>query len=174
MKFTKREKAFFYIILFLIIIMVLQKFVFKPLSNRLTNLKKEIKQREMSLIKGLRLDRQRDQVLKSYKDYERYLKIKGSDEEIISEFLREIEKLSRESAISILNIKPQSTNKRKHYKEYTIEISIEASMRDFISFLYNLNNSNLLLKVEKLILTLKDEKTDILKISVLVSGIVLL
>lgn len=174
MKLAKREKILFYLSVSLIVIMALQRFVFKPLSDKLTTLDQETRAREVSLIKGLRVDRQRDEILKEYKSYEGYLKIKGSDEEVISQFLREIESLGRESAVSIIDIKPQSTSKRKHYKEYIIEVRLEAPMKDLIGFLHRLNNSGLLLKVEKLILTLKDENTDILKISMLLSGIVVL
>lgn len=174
MKLSKRERTFFYLSVSLIMIMVLQRFVFQPLSDKLTTLEQEIRAREVSLIKGLRVDKQRDQILKEHKRYEGYLKIGGSDEEIISQFLREIERLGRESGVSLLDIKPQSTNKKSIYKEYIIEVRLEAPMKDVIGFLYHLNNSSLLLKVEKFILNLKDESTDILKISMLISGIVLL
>lgn len=174
MKLAKREKILFYLSVSLIIIMALQRFIFKPLSDKLTTLNEEIRAREVSLIKGLRIDRQRDEILKEHKNYEGYLKIKGSDEEVISRFLGEIERLGRESAVSIIDIKPQSTSKRSVYKEYIIEVRLEAPMKDLIGFLYHLNNSSLLLKVEKFILTLKDENTDILKISMLISGMVLL
>jgi hypothetical protein len=42
-------------------------------------------------------------------------------------------------------------------------VRAEAPMKGIIDFLYRLNKSALLIKVEKLILSLKDENTDILK-----------
>jgi len=173
MKFTKREKIIFYFCISLVLIMILQQIVFSPLTNKLAGLNQEIQAREISMMKGLRIDGRRDQIIKEYKSYDGYLKIKGSDEEAISEFLREIEKLGRESAVSLLDIKPQSTNKRTIFKEYMIEARAEATMKGVIDFLYRLNNSSLLLKVEKIVLNLKEENSDILKINMLISGIVL-
>ena len=174
MKLTKREGLIFYICLFLILMMIIERFVFQPLSNKLAILNQEIRAKELDLMKGIRVDGQRDQILKEYKNYEGYLKIKGSDEEVISELLREIEKLGRESTVSILDIKPQSTNKRNMYKEYIIEVRLEAKMRDIFGFLHRLNNSSLLLKVEKLVLSLKDENDNILKATMSISGMVAL
>jgi len=174
MKLAGREKILFYLSVSLIVIMALQKFVFKPLGDKLTALDGEIRQTEVGLIKGLRIDRNRDAILKEHKTYEGYLKVKGSDEEIISQFLREIEKLGRDSGVSILDIKPQSTNKRSLYKEYIIEVRLEAAMKDLVVFLYHLNNSGLLLRAEKIILSLKDENSDILKINMVLSGIAML
>jgi Tfp pilus assembly protein PilO len=154
--------------------MILETVVFRPLSNRLATLNQEVRAKEVELMKGLRIDEQRDRILKEYKSYEGYLRIKGSDEEIISEFLREIERLGRESTVSLLDIKPQSTNKRGVYKEYIIEVRLEAPMKSIIDFLYRLNNSVLLLKVEKLVLSLKEESSDILKVNMSISGAVLL
>lgn len=174
MRFTKREKQIFYICVSLITLLILERIVFRPLADKLAGLNQEIQLKETRLIKGLRAQGQRDKIIKDYKSYEGYLKLKGSDEEIVSELLREIERLARESTVSILDIKPQSMNKRAMYKEYTIEVRSEATFKDIITFLYRLNNSLLLLRVEKLVLSLKEENSDILKISMLLSGIVLL
>ena len=174
MKLNKRERLIFYLCISLILVAILGKAVFRPLSDKLATLNQEIRSKEVELMKGLRVDGQRDQILKEYKSYEGYLKVEGSDEEIISEFLREIEKLGRESAVSLLDIKPQSTNKRAIFKEYIIEVRLEAPMKDIVGFLYRLNNSSLLLKVEKLVLSLKEENSDILKTNMLISGIVFL
>ena len=174
MRLTKREKQIFYVCVSLVSVLILQGIVFKPLADKLSDLNHEIQLKETKLIKGLRAEKQRDLILKVYKGYEGYLKVKGSDEEIVSELLREIERLARESAVSISDIKPQSTNKRSMYKEYTIEVRSEATLKDIITFLYRLNNSVLLLRVEKLVLTLKEENSDTLKVNMLLSGIAVL
>lgn len=174
MKLAKRERLILYVCIFLILITILDRFVFKPLADRLFKLHQEIQVMEAKLIKGLRAERQRDVILKEYKNYETYLKIKGSDEEIVSELLREIEKLARESNVSLSDIKPRSTNKRAMFKEYTIEVRTDASLKDVVNFLYRLNSSILLLQVDKLVLNLAEEQGDILKVNMVISGIVVL
>lgn len=174
MKLAKREKQIAYGCAALFLIFILQKAVFEPLANKLDALNQEIQSLEAKLIKGLRQEGQRDEILKAYKNYEGYLKIKGSDEEVTSEFLKEIEKSARESGVSLSDIKPRSVNKRAMYKEYTIDIRTEAPMKYIIAFLYRLDRSNLLLRVDKITLGLREESSDILKATMLISGIVLL
>lgn len=174
MKLNKREKQIFYVSIALISLFIMERIIFKPLADKLNDLNQEIQFKETKLIKGLRAEAQRDEILKEYKSYEGYFKVKGSDEEIVSEFLREIERLARESAVSVSDIKPQSNRKHGLYNEYAIEVRIEASLKDIAAFLYRLNNSVLLLRVEKFNLTPKDESSDILKVNMALSGMVVL
>jgi len=99
------------------------------------------------------------------------MKIKGSDEEVTSELLNEIEALARDSSISISEIKPISNQKRGVSKEHTIEVRTEASMPQLINFLYRLNNSTSMLRVQKFSLMLRDENSDILRVTLLIAGI---
>lgn len=173
-KLTKREKQIFYACVGLISILGLQLTVLNPLGSKLNDLDKEIRLLENRLIKGMRQEKQRDQILRYYKDFQPYLKLSGSDEEVTAEFLREIEKLARESDFSLSDVKPRAVNKRQSYKEYTIDIRAEAATKDLIVFLYRINESMLLLKADKVTLSLKEEGLDMLKINILISGIVLL
>jgi AAA+ ATPase superfamily predicted ATPase len=125
-------------------------------------------------MKGMKQQEQRQKIIKEFKECERYLKLKGSDEEITSEFLREIETIARRSNVAISDIKPRSVNKFNMYKEYLIEVKLDASLTDITGFLYALNNSILLLKTDKLILTLKDESDNILRANMLISGVIVL
>ena len=174
MKLTKRENQIFYLCAGLLLIFILQKIVFGPLVKKLDDANKEIELLETKLIKGLRQEAQRDKILKSYKNFQVYLKLRGSDEENVSEFLREIEKLARQSEVSLSDVKPRGINKRAMYKEYLIEIRTEAAMKEIITFLHSLSDANLLLRVDKLTLGLKDENSDLLKVGMVISGIVVL
>lgn len=173
MKISSREKYIIYFCVALFMIMLLEKAIFSPLGRRLDGLNQEMEGLETKLIKGLRQEAQREQILKSYKNAEGYLKLKGSDEEVVSEFLREIEKLARESGVSLSDVKPRTVNKREIHKEYLIDIRTEAALEDIITFLYRMNNSKMLLKVDKLILSLKEENADILRAIMMISGAVL-
>src|SRR4030042_1172714 len=173
MKFTKREIMIFYAGLFLILIFILDRSVFRHLANRLSELRQEILTTETRLARGLRAERQKDAIIKDYKTFENYLKLRGSDEEIVSAFLREIEKLSRDCGMSLSDIKPKSVNSKGIYKEYGIEVRSDATLKDLVNFLYRLNDSNLLLRVDKLSMTLADEKSNTLKITMVLSGIAL-
>jgi len=173
-KLAKRERNILYACIALFSLFILERIVLKPFADKISDLDREIQSKEAKLIKGLRAESQRDQILNEYKKYEGYLKVKASDEENVSEFLRELEKLARESAMSVSDIKPQANNKRSAYKEYIVELRAEAQLKDVVTFLYRLNNSALLLRVEKMALTLKDENAETLKVNMTISGIAVL
>ena len=173
MKFTKREIQIFYLCLSLLLLFILDRLVFKPLANRLLALRQEIQVTQTRLARGLRAQGQKDVIVKEYKGLENYLQLKGSDEENVSAILREIEKLSREAGLSLSDVKPKSTNNRGLYKEYTVEVRSDASLRVLVNFLYRLNDSNILLRVDKLSSSLADENSDLLKINLVLSGIAL-
>ena len=174
MKFSSKERQFFYLTIFLVALFFADRFVFKPMAERLAKLEDEITRKEKSLLKGLRIEGKKENIFKEYKDIERYLNVGGSDEEITSELLREIERIGRETGISLSDIKPRSTQKRTQYREYMIEVRTESNMQDLIKFLYHLEGSNLLLRIQKLTLNLKEENSDVLKANMLISGISIL
>ena len=174
MKFTRREIQVFYFCVSLLLLFILDRLIFRPLAGKITSLVQEIHATEAKLARGLRTERQKDLILKQYGAYEDYLKLKGSDEEIVSAFLSEIERLSRDAGISVSDIKPRGTKELGLYKEYTIEVRCDASLKDLVKFLYRMNDSKLLLKVNKLSLSLADENSELLKTSMVITGIALL
>jgi len=171
MKLARRERLILYFALALFSIMLLERFIFKPLSNRLTLLDREIEIQKMKLLKARATAGGKEQILKDYNDFGVYLKLKGSDEEVMSEFLKEIEKLARESSVSLSEIKPRSTENKGNFKEYAVEVHTEAAMSQIFDFLYRLDNSVLLLRVQKLSLKVRDETSDILRVTLLITGI---
>lgn len=174
MKLNKREKLIFYLCIILISVMILERLIFSPLLNKLTASRQEIQIKEARLIKSWRIQARKDKIIQEYNKYDYFLKVKGSDEEINSRLLKELDGIARQSRISLSNIKPRSTDNRGLYKEYTLELQLEAEMQDIIRFMYNINNSGFLLSVDKVVLSLKEESSEILKAVMVISSIVIL
>jgi hypothetical protein len=170
-KLNKREKHILYVVIILFSLLFLERLVFRPLADKLAYLDKEIEIEKMKLIKAKAVAGQKVEILKEYSDLGNYMKIKGSDEEATSELLKEIEKLARESSVSISDIKPRSAQKRGISKEYSIEVRTETKMPQLVDFLYSLDNSTSMLRVQKLSLILSEETSDILRVTLLISGI---
>lgn len=174
MKLSKREKMVFYLSIALLLAFALERLIFRPLIKKLSNINQEIQLRETKLVKSWRTQGQREQIYQEYKSYEKFTYLSGSDEEISALLLKEIEKLARDAGISLSNIKPRTIDKRTLYKEYSTELQVEASMKEIVTFMYSVGNSNLLLNVDKLVLSLKEEKSDILKANMVISCIIML
>lgn len=173
MKLSKREKYLFYSVIILTFLFSMERLVFHPLAAKLTLLNQEILDQEVKLKKALMLQGRREKILNEYEDYKGYLKIEASSrEEVVARLLKEIERMARESKVSLVDIKPQAQPKKVgDYKKYGIEIESEAPMEQIVDFLYRLQNCGLLLRVEKLSLNPKDKPAESLKADMVITGI---
>jgi Tfp pilus assembly protein PilO len=98
----------------------------------------------------------------------------GSDEEEVAKILGEIEALSRQSGIYLVDMKPQAPKDIDFYKEYTVEIEVEGEMIPLTTFLHQLNTSPQLLRIKKLRLTSKEEGQTGLKSSMVITKVLVI
>lgn len=172
MKFSKKERILFYATISLLTIFLLRSFIFRPFANKLFSLNQKICLEEANFKKGLILLSRRKDIEQEYKNYQPYLNIKGSDEEITAELLKQIEQLAQKAGLSLTNIQPQAQKKgREEYKEYDVQLRFESQMDGVVNFLYNLHSSNFLLRVKKLSLNRKAQESETLKGEMIISGI---
>ncbi|MCK4859624.1 MAG: hypothetical protein KAS87_03580 [Candidatus Omnitrophica bacterium] len=175
MTFSKKEKTLFYTIIALLAIFFLRSFMFIPFADKLFSLKQKIYLEEANFKKGLILLAQKENIERDYKNYRPYLNIKGSDEEIAANLLREIEQLAQRAELSLTDMQPQTQKKKKDkkegYKEYDVQLRFESHIDKIAGFLYYLHNSDFLLRVKKLSLKRKDKESELLKGDMLISGV---
>jgi Tfp pilus assembly protein PilO len=174
MKLSKRVKFLVFVTAIGGILFLSDIFLFSPLSKESKALNREIIKTEVALRKALELQSRKEQTLQEYKNIEEYLKLKGSDEEIVASFLREIETKARKAGVSIIDLKPQSRRQTGgDYREYLIDLRLEGKMEEIVDFIYGVESSKFLLKAKSVSLNLKDEATSLLKGEIKISGIVI-
>ena len=173
MEIKKREVALFYAIAGLLTIWFISRVVLSPFHEKLVTLDREVVLQEAKLRRGITLIERKEAISKEYDKYASFFSIQNySDEESVANFLKEVEKISRETNLTILDMKPQKeVSKDKFSKEYQINIKAEANMKQLVSFLYALTNSSLLFSVEKMVLVPKSEESSDLSITMAVSGV---
>ncbi len=173
MPVKKREYILLYAVLGLGGIWLVAKFIFGPFHTKLTTLKQTVTLQEAKLKKGISLVENKVVINKEYEKYASYFSLLGSsDETAVASFLKEVEKISRESGLMILDMKPQKEiEKDKFSKQYQINIKAEANMKQLINFLYALHNSHLLFGVEKMTLVPKSEESSNSNIAMTVVGV---
>jgi Tfp pilus assembly protein PilO len=66
-----------------------------------------------------------------------------------------IEDVAKKSNMGLLDLKPQPSKDRGFYREYSVEVETEGTMDSLVSFLYQLNSSTQLLRVQTLRFNLK-------------------
>ncbi|MFH0940345.1 MAG: GspMb/PilO family protein [Candidatus Omnitrophota bacterium] len=173
MEFKKREIIFGYAIGGFFLIWLVVKVILVPFQQKLSGLNGEVILREARLKKGVSLIEKKDEIEKEYGKYASYFSMQDfSDEEAVANFLKEVEKISRDAGLVILDMKPQKDAKGdKFSKQYQINIKAEASMQKLVTFLYALHNSSVLFSVEKLVLVPKAEDSPELNITMTVVGV---
>ena len=173
MEIKKREVALFYAIAGLLTIWFISRVVLSPFHEKLVTLDREVVLQEAKLRRGITLIERKEAISKEYDKYASFFSIQNySDEESVANFLKEVEKISRETNLTILDMKPQKeAAKDKFSKEYQINIKAEANMEELIKFLYELHNSTILFSVERATLSPKSEDSSDLSIAMTVVGV---
>ena len=149
-------------------------FIIEPQVSKLNELDKKIIAKESELEKKNRIISGKDFIARQYDNYISYIKQAGSDEKEEAFFLQEVENIAKDFQVYIADIKPVGLKESEHYKEYTVEIKIDTDMSSFIKFIYGLQSSSNLIRINGLKLSAKNASGRILKVSLQISKILLL
>ncbi len=123
--------------------------------------------------RGLMLIENREIINSEYNKYASYFSIQDySNEEAVAGFLKQLEKISRDSGFLILDIKPQKEAETDATtKQFQINIKAEANIKTLMSFLYGLYTSPLLFSVEKIVLVPKSDGSSDLSVNLTLMGV---
>jgi len=170
---SKRERYILYICIFVVASSLLYSFVVEPTARRWRDLGREILTQRAKLDKNLKVIAREESTRQEYERYAANVRQKGSDKEEMASLLREVETLARASGVHITDIKPRPVKDMQFYKRYIIEVESEAKIRQLTRFIYQLQRSRQLLKVEKLRLTAKGRGTPLLKSYMLIARVLI-
>lgn len=176
MKLDKREKILVVVSAVLLLLLLFNLFIFKPLRERFNSVTHEIERAQLAIHKYSQLRQHQEEIIKGQKQIERYLSLKGSDEEKMAQVMSKIEAEARKSGLSILDMNPAAGGPKAKSAPivYRIQLRAEAEgMQKIIDFIYELENADILLKIDKFNLSVKDESAKVLKIEASILGIAL-
>lgn len=160
---SKRERAIFSITILVIFLSVIYSFILEPLYKEYADLNQEINTRHVQLAKNLRLIREKDIVKQEFKKYGHRLKADRSDEEEMATVLTEIEKIGNSTGIYLSDVKPQKMQEMDFYKIMLVEIRFQGTMQTLSKFIYELQDSALLLKASRLQINSKGADQQLIK-----------
>lgn len=172
-KLSQREKRLFYLTISLIAILFIYRFVIKPVVVNWKDLNEKISVSSLKLEKSRKILNLKSRIQRDYENYASSVKMAGSEEEEMAKFLTEIESLARFSSVHISGIKPLPIKKVDFYKKYVVELEAEGDIKQVSKFIYDIQNSPQLLKIDKFSLRTKGAGTNLLKCNILVSKILI-
>ena len=193
---SKREKTIFYISCLLIGSSLLYNFILEPFIKKWFNLDGELSIKEAKLQKWLKVANKYKYVDTEYKMYESLVKSSLSDEQEMAGILSEIEELASKSNVYINVLKPHAiknmpfrsfgpvrASERKSnrtenldsdinfYKKLVVEIELDTTVKDLTRFLYELQNSPKMLKIDRMEINAKFDQKDAIKSYLLISRV---
>ena len=147
-RLSAKKKNLLFIAVFFVSFAILHGVAFSPMLDQLKTLNNEILLKKRMIESSFNLLTQKMVIQEEVRRYAKY-KQGGSQEEEASSFLEEIEEIARKSEIQLVRLEPLDTKKNDFYTGYTIAVKVESSMEQLMTFVYNLQNSESLLKVKR-------------------------
>jgi Tfp pilus assembly protein PilO len=173
-KMSKREKTVFYAATFFISLTVLDRLIISPISDKIRMLDKEIEDKEAAVRKNLRILNYKDRIMADKTKYRGYLHSTKSDEEEMTQVLKEIESLAESSQIYLIDMKPGEVQEMGTSKKYSVNLNCEAQMEQLVTFMYSVEDSKRLLTIEKFQVAPKSKESTLARCRITITKLALL
>jgi hypothetical protein len=149
----------------IVIAFLAARFLFSGLGTRFALLNSQVRLAEAQLARGLQIRNIKDSIKTDFDKYRPYLNVETMEKrQLIEVLLKEIESLAKEADISIVNLSPQeAAGEAREVKEYKADLRAEGGLTQVIGFLTRLQESKLLVRIDKLSLSPKDDTAALLK-----------
>ncbi|PIQ90054.1 MAG: hypothetical protein COV71_06565 [Candidatus Omnitrophica bacterium CG11_big_fil_rev_8_21_14_0_20_41_12] len=171
-KLNSKEKILAASVGGLLILFALKIFVLGPINDKTNTYSQEIAQAKVAIRKYMALEHNRAEILKAQKQIEGYSSLKGSDEDKFAMVISRVEGAARKSKLKILDMNSSGMTKVKGgVTLYRVNLSAEGQLKSFMDFVSEVEGAGILLQIEKVNLSVKDESTGLLKIDVVILGV---
>lgn len=170
---TPKEKVLSLSVGLLLGVFVIKSFILDPIFEKTAIFSAEIEQSQMAIRKYLALNHNRAEILKAQKQIEGYSSFRGSDEEKSAMVMSKVEAEARKSKLQILDMNAIGSAKVKGgiVMLYRISLRAEGQLKNILDFISGIESSAILMQVEKISLSAKDETGSVLKIDAVILGV---
>ena len=148
---SPKEKKILFAAALFALVALFDRLLVGPSLGRLHDIDDSIVKEEDSLQQNIRFLAHRDKIIKEaavFKDF--FSKDVKTEEEVIAGFLRKIETIASESQVETSKITPAGQDYQKDHLKYYVSLDCSGKFENITNFIYAVNNSRELLKVEKI------------------------
>lgn len=172
-RLSKREKIVFYCALCFILLMLLDRLVVFPVYSKMHTLNKEIKEKESDIKRDSHIVAQKDKILAESARFGSFFNGGESEEEEMTSVLKEIEILANKASVYLVDMKPGAIKTMGEFKKYQVNLNCEAQMEQLVNFMYDIENSNKLLTIEKYQMNPKSKESSVVVCNLSISKVVI-
>lgn len=173
-KLKKREKFVFYGAAFFVGAALVDRIILGPILNKMTLLDERISVQEDLIRKNARIVAEKERIQVVAAEFAPYLRAGSSQEEEVARILGEVEKLARKTSLYVVDMKPMGMTEEAANRKYTVDLNCEAQMEQITNFMYEIENSPILLVVESFSISPKSKETSIAKCNMRIANVIFL
>ncbi len=171
-RLSKREKVVFYVAIVAVAWALFDRLLFSPVIQRMESLSTEIQNKESDRKRMSFILSQKDRIVAESAKYIKFLsKAKNVDEETTT-ILKEIEEIANNNSMYIVDLKPLGLRETGQAKKYTVSITCEGQMEDVFKFMYNIESSPQLLRIERCEIIPKSTESSIASCNLMMSKMI--
>ena len=146
----------------------------RPALSRSGQIDSLIMKEKQEVRKNMTFLSSRDKVLKETGAFKVYFtKDVKSEKEVIAELLKEVSLLANAAGIQISKTSPSGQDYQNDYLKYMVTIDCSGSMDNLTNFIFTINNSKELLKVEKMNLGANAKSADTVQATLTISKMII-
>ncbi len=173
-RLSKRERTILYFALFFVLLFLLNNFLIYPVYSKISSLNNAIREKEQEIRTSLRVLSQKEKILSEGRRYASFMRRPQTDEEGMIALLKLVERLANKSSLYVIDMKPGGVKEDKDKtKKYLVNLTAEGQMEQIMEFMYNVENAEELLIIEKFQISPKSRESSIAECAIVVSKLVI-
>lgn len=148
-RLSKRERLIAIVTTAVVLILVTDQLVVRQILRSVNSLDQQAKDLENNIQRSIRMLSQKEHMIAEIEKYKVYsVETKSTEEETVA-LLKHIEELANQSSVNLLYAKPAGSKSDEAVKKFVMTLECEGQMAQMIRFFYEIENSALLLKIDK-------------------------
>jgi Tfp pilus assembly protein PilO len=170
---SPNEKKILTVASIFVLLALFDRLLVGPSLMRMRELDDKIVKEEDSIRQNMRFMGYKDRIVKqasTFRDF--YTLSVRSEEEITADFLKKLEILGTQSKVELSKISPAGADVQKQYVKYLVTLDCSGKLEDITAFLYAINNSAELIKVEKMLISGNARNAEVVQASLTVSKMI--
>jgi Tfp pilus assembly protein PilO len=172
-RLNKRDRFIFYIVAVFLSMVLFERLMINPIYSKIKSFNEEINKREARINKSLRILAQKDKISAESQEYSSFVTKGVSEEEEFTSFLRDVEDLANKNSVYLVDLKPGGAKEVGSAKKYIVLLNCEAQMEQIVNFMFNIENSDKLLTIEKYQINPKSKESTVAQCNMAISKIVM-
>jgi len=174
-KLEKKQKIIASAVAGILVLLFFNKIIIGGIGEKMRSLEKRIKLSEARLARDIVIEQDKDNLVQEYKSYQGYFKYAEKDHtQVISDFMKEIERLAKETGVSIVALSPHSEpEKLKETVKFKADFKMEGNLAQVLTFMNGVKDNKLLIGFDRILLAPKDETGISIKLEGVISIVAL-